>query len=322
MAIPVNLYSRRSLKGDAEDVIDAITNTDQEETPVLSSIGRAKAKATFHQYQRDAFRAANDENAAIDGDDAAFAARTPTTLVGNHCQTFQDSLVVSGRADKIKKYGRDNEFEYQRAKAMLEIKRDIEKRLVSSKGAQLDVLNATAGKFAGAGAMIYSNVSHGVGGSTPAHTTGAQTAVPVVGTLRAFSIGLLSAAQEQAFNSVGRSPPVLVMSASHKTQFSAFPGLAANRWDIDGDKQGRVVGGADVFVGNFGKMIVVPHYLMGGANTVFGFNYEYMKMAYLRPYVENMLGTTGDSRKMQILIDGTLQMKAENVHIKISDLIV
>jgi hypothetical protein len=42
-----------------------------------------------------------------------------------------------------------------------------------------------------------------------------------------------------------------------------------NRYQIDKKKgQGAIVGGADVYMSDFGEMEIVPHYLMSGANYV------------------------------------------------------
>ena len=49
--VPSNLYQKASLKGDREDLLDKIFNTDPTETPVLSGSGRQTATNTLH-YMR------------------------------------------------------------------------------------------------------------------------------------------------------------------------------------------------------------------------------------------------------------------------------
>ena len=89
MAQPTNLVSKYDIKGDREDLIEAITNTSPEKTPVVSSFGRATATNTYHEWQRDSLRSANKDNAAIDGDDATPSARSATNRVANYSQIFK-----------------------------------------------------------------------------------------------------------------------------------------------------------------------------------------------------------------------------------------
>ena len=53
MTVPSNLYQKASLKGDREDLLDKIFNTDPTETPVMSGSGRQTATNTLHEWQRD-----------------------------------------------------------------------------------------------------------------------------------------------------------------------------------------------------------------------------------------------------------------------------
>lgn len=319
MAQPTNLVSRYNINGVREDLIEAITNTDPEKTPVTSSIGRTTATNTYHEWQRDGLRAANKDNAAIDGDDATPSARGTTSRVANYCQIFQDTIATSRRANRVKKAGRKSEQAYQIAKAYKELQRDVEAMIVSNNAA-LAGNNTTGSKSAGAGAMIFTNVSHGSGGSTPAHNSGAATVAPTAGTARAFTEALLKNVAQLSFTNAGEVPSMVLVSPSHKTTFSGFAGIAVNRYQVGKKEQGRIVGGADVYMSDFGEMTIVPHYLMAGASTVFGFNTDYAAVAYLDGFQKESLGKSGDSDKEQVLVDCCLEMTSEKAHFKIADL--
>lgn len=319
MAQPTNLFSRNDSIGVREDLIDAISNTSPEKTPVVSSFGRDTATNTYHEWQRDSLRAANKDNAAIDGDDATPSAKSPTSRVANYMQIFQDTIATSRRANRVKKAGRKTEQAYFKAKAYKELQRDIEAMVVSSNAAVAGN-DALASKSAGAGAMIYSNVSHGAGGSTPAHTSGAATTAPTAGTARTFTETLLKTVVQSAYTNSGEVPPMVVLSPSHKTIFSSFAGIAVNRYQVGKKEQARIVGGADVYMSDFGELEIVPHYLMSGATTVFGFNPDYGSIVYLDGFQSKPLAVTGDSEKEQVLVDCALRLDAENVHFKIADL--
>ena len=92
-----------------------------------------------------------------------------------------------------------------------------------------------------------------------------------------------------------------------------------NRVNIQGEKQGKIVGGADVYVSDFGNLEVVPHYLMAGADMAFGLNTEYIDMAYLRSFNAKPLAKTGDSEREQVLVDVTLRVRSEVAQMKIDN---
>jgi hypothetical protein len=320
MAQPTNLYDRYDAASNVrEDLIDKITMTNPDLTPVVTSFGRATAKNTYHEWQRDALRAPNANNAAIDGDDATASAKSPPVRVANYTQIFQDTIATSGRANAVDKAGMATAQAYYKAKAYKELQRDIE-AMVVSKNAAVAGSASVAMKAGGLGVQIFTNALHGGAGATAAHNAGAPTTAVTAGTNRAFTEALLKTAVQQTYTSSGEVPPMVVLSPAHKTTFSGFVGIAGIRADVKDKKQAKIVGGADVYVSDFGSMEIVPHYIMAGANYVYGLNPEYGDVVYLRGFRANALGKTGDSEKEQILVDATVRLRSENTQFKIDDL--
>lgn len=322
MALPTNTYTRYTAATNVrEDLIDKITMTNPTQTPVISAFGRATATSNYHEWQRDNLRAANKDNAALDGDDATASAKTPPARVANYCQIFQDTVTVSGRAEKVKKAGMTSAMAYNIAKAMKELQRDMEAMVLSANPAVAGS-QAVAPKSGGLGVLIYTNASHGVGGSTTAHTSGAPTVAPVAGTARTFTETLLKGVVQTTYTASGGIPPAVYLSPSHKSIFSSFAGIAVNRYQIGKGKneQGRVIGGADVYVSDFGELEIVPHYLLSGASTVYGLDPEYGDIAYLRGFETTEMGKTGDNWKKQVLVDATVRVTSELAMFKIADL--
>ncbi len=320
MAIPTNTYTRVTAATNVrEDLIDKITMTNPEQTPVISASGTATAENTYHEWQRDSLRAADKDNAALDGDDATASAKTPPSRVANTCQIFDDVIQVSGRAEKVKKAGMKSAMAYYKAKAYKEIQRDMEAAVVSKNLAVAD--NGTlAGKLAGLGRLIYTNATHGGLGATPAHTSGAATTALTAGTNRTFTEALLKAVVQSTYTSAGMPPPQVFMSPSHKSIFSTFTGIAVNRVDLPKQSQGRIVSGADVYVSDFGTLEIVPHYLMASADYVLGLNTEYIDVAYLRSFQAKPLAKTGDSEREQVLVDATLRVTSEIAQFKLDNI--
>ena len=318
MAVPTNLYQKDSLKGNREDLIDKIFQTSPTETPITSAAGRVTATSTFHEWNRDSLKSANKDNAQIDGDDIALEAQVATDRVGNHLQIFAKVIGTSRRANVIKKAGRGAEQSYLRAKGMIEIKRDFEAMVVSNNPAVAST-TSVAGKSAGLGVQLYKNLSSAVGGSTTSWTAGAPTVAPVTGTPRALIVGYLNTVQQSIFTNSGVQPDMIVMGPAHKAVFSTFTGIAQNRLDT-GKKQGAVVTGADIFIGDFGTLQVVPHYLMAGATDAYLLNMDYIDMAFLDGVKTSPLAKTGDSEKELITADCCLAVRSSDAQGKIAGL--
>ena len=319
MAQPANLYDKFDLTGVREDLIDKIFNTSPTETPVITAFGRSSTNNTYHEWQRDSLATANKDNALIDGDDFSAQALVATARVGNYCQIFNAQPAVSRRANIVKKAGRAAEMAYQKAKSMLEIKRHMEAAMVSNNPAVAGN-STTASKAGGLGVQNYANTNHGATGSTAAWTSGAPTTAPTAGTARAFTETILKDVVQKAYIASGEVPRMAVMSPNHKGVFSTFTGIAVNRYQVGKKEQGRIVGGADVYMSDFGELEIVPHYLMAGATDVHLLNTEYGEVVFLDGFRTQEMGTTGDSQKNLITADTTFAVRAPNAFGKAADL--
>ena len=322
MAVPSNLYQKATLKGNREDLIEKIFNTSPTETPLTSAMGRVTAVTDFHEWQTDALAAANPANKMIDGDDAALQAQTPTNRIGNHLQIFSGVIGVSRRANIVKKAGRAMEMPYLKGKKMLELKRDIEAMVLSATQAAVAATTSVAGQSGGLGVQCVSNPLHNGAGATAAWTSGAPTTAPTAGTNRTFTKSLLDTAAQNIYTTSGQFAEYLVVSPSHKVAFSAFSGIAQNRLEVKkGNTQGAVVGGADVYVSDFGTLTVLPHYLLVGSTTAYVLNTDYLDLAFLDGFKTSDLAKTGDSDKVLITADCALSVRAPTAQAKIADLV-
>ena len=320
MAVPSNLYQAASVKGSREDLIDKIFQVSPTETPITSAAGKVTATSVFHEWQVDSLAAPVSTNAAIDGDDATLQAQTATQRLGNHCQILTKVIGVSRRTNLIKKAGRGLELGYLKAKAMTELKRDIEKTAVSLNPA-VAATTSVAGKMGGLAVQCVTNTSHGVGGSTAAWTSGAPTTAPTSGTGRALTAAQVSTVQQSIFTNSGTQPTEIYLSPAHKVVFSGFTGIATNRLDLKTkSQQGAIIVGADVYMGDFGAINIVPHYMMSGSTDAFILNTDYIDLAFLDGIKESPLAKTGDSERILITADCTLAVRSPAAQGKISDL--
>lgn len=321
MTQPTNTFDSYDAVGNREDLQDKIYMVSPEKTPIVSAIGRFKATQRLHEWQRDNLDTPNKDNAVIEGDDRTGTALTPTERVANTVQLFDKVAVVSSTQEKTKAAGRSSEMKYQISKKMVELKRDLEAMVISNNPA-VQGNSTTARKSAGLGVLLYTNTSHGVGGSTTAHTSGLATVAPVAGTGRAFAEAQLKTVMQSIYTNSGEMPSIISMTPSHKAGFSAFTGIAASRVNVKKGSQATIVGGADVYMSDFGELTVVPNYVQATANsgTVFILNPEYAGIAYLGGFKSEALAKTGHTEKELVSVEACLVVTSEKAHGKIADL--
>lgn len=321
MGQPTNTFDSYDAVGNRESLDDKIYMVSPEKTPVVSAIRRLKATQRLHEWQRDTLDAPNKDNAVIEGDDRTGTALVPTARVANTVQLFDKVAVVSGTQSKTKSAGRSSEMKYQISKKMVELKRDIEASILSNNVAvQGD--SSTARKSAGLGTLLYTNTDHGGAGATPAHTSGLATTAQTAGTNRAFAESQLKAVMQKIYTNSGEMPSIISMTPSHKGGFSGFAGIAANRSEVKKGKQAVIVGGADVYVSDFGELTVVPNYVQAtaNANTAFILNPEHMGVAYLGGFKSEALAKTGHTYKEMVSVEACLVVTAETAHGAIKNL--
>ena len=307
-------FTAHSAIGQREDLTDIIYDISPTETPFMSSIGKTKATAVYHEWQTDSLAAATTANAAVEGADATSATLSPTVRLGNYTQIIQKTVQVSGTLDAVNKAGRKSEKAYQLAKASAEIKRDLETILLANQGRSAGT-STVARKLGSLLSWIKTNSDVGSGGADPA-TIGVSTRTD--GTQRTFTEALLKTVVAEVFTS-GGSPKILMVGAAGKQKVSSFAGIAAQRYMAPGNTPTTIIGAADVYMSDFGTMSVVPNRFMRTRDALV-LDPEYAALAYLRPFQTNDLAKTGDSENTQLLAEVTLEVKNEAAHGIIADL--
>lgn len=317
MALPTNTATTYANVGIREDLSDIIYRVAPEETPFTNNIGSGKATNTFHEWQTENLTAAADDNAVLEGDDATLDAANVPSRVGNRCQISDKTAVVSGTNDAVNKAGRKTEMARQVMLKGMELARDIEKQMLSNK-ASVAGAAGTARQSAGIESWIVTNASRGAGGSGGGFSGGVVSA-PTDGTQRAFTETLLKAAHLLAFNNGGK-PNQLYMGGFQKQAFSAFAGVAAIRQNQSDASPATIIGAADVYVGDFGKLTAIPHPYGVRSRTVIGVDPRMASKDMLRPMRNWELSKTGDTEKRQLLEEYTLKVSNELAHFVVADL--
>ena len=284
----------------------------------MSSIGKTKATAVYHEWQTDSLSAAVLTNYAVEGATASDATMSPTTRIGNRTQIAQKTVKISGTLQSVDKAGRKSEKAYQLAKASSEIKRDMETSLLSNQTAA-NGDSSTARKLGGLQAWLASNYDGGTSGVAGASGTTARTD----GTNRTFTEAILQTVVKEVYAS-GGNPKVLMVNPAHKQLVSAFTGIAAQRFMAPSNTPTTIVSAADVYLSDFGAISIVPNRFMTSTNscgeTAFIVDPDMAAVAYLRPFQTNELAVTGDNESTQLLAEYTLEVRNEAAHGILADL--
>jgi len=303
MSIVANTFTRYSSIGIREELSNVIKNISPEDTPFQSNIRSESVSNTYFEFQTDELSAAAT-NAQLDGDDiATFSAVTPSVRLGNYTQIMRKDFVLADNLEVINSAGRKSEIAYQLAKVGSELKRDVEFNLLSNQG-QNAGSTTVARKTRGLPSWISTNVSKGTGGAN-----GTATTARTDGTQRAMTEAMLKTVVQSMWNEGGK--PKMVMVGPHvKTVISGFSGIAGQRFNVEGNKPGTIIGAADIYVSDFGNLEIVAN-RFSRARDAFVLDPELCSVATLRPMKQVKLAKTGDAEKRMILCEVGLKVDQE-----------
>jgi hypothetical protein len=280
-----------------------------EETPFTTAIGKTKATQKTHEWLQDELAAANKDNAAAEGADAADATLAVPVRLSNQAQIFTKTIAVSETFEASNTAGGKSELAKQLYKAGKEIKRDMEAAFVSDNPS----VSAGVRKLGGAEAWIATNVSHGTGGATAGFSGGAVGAV-TAGTTRPLTEDLFQNVLAGAFTDGGNITKVIA-PPSLKAKIGTFDGGAVKQQMAD---KKTVTAGIDVYDGDFGRYDILPHRYMS-TTTVIAFDESLWNQAVLRGIKKSELGKTGDAKKFQLVAEVTLECLNEAGNAKVAD---
>ncbi|TAL08063.1 MAG: hypothetical protein EPO02_13810 [Nitrospirae bacterium] len=314
MTAITNTATTLTTKGIRESLEDVVHRVAPTKTPFQDNVASSpKPKTTFHEWQTETPTAPASTNYQLEGDDlgSTYGAEVVTTRVGNYCQIFRKSGIVSATDQAVVTAGRDNELNRQRVIKAIELKTDMEMTFMANLGSGAES-GATPRKCGGFQAWITSNKSLGAGGSTTGFSSGTVTAA-TAGTTRTYTETLFKAVRATAFSN-GATPSQVYMNGTTKQQMSAFTGIASIRVNVGQNEQATIIGAADVYLDDFGKCSLIPHQYALATAAVLLVDPEYVGISTLRGMTTEMMAKTGDADKFMLIAEKTLVMKNEKAH--------
>lgn len=301
-----------------EDLRDIIYDISPVETPFLNGAGRGTAKSTTHEWLTDALTAAA-KNAAVEGDAFSATARTLPSRLKNYTQIAKKEFEVTGTTEATDKAGMRSLMAYHTARAAKEIKRDMEKDLLSDEPASAGASTA-ARVSAGAEAWIYSPNHIAASGQTTATTTAPVNGFALSPVTDGTATGLTEAkmvdALEKAWSNGGTTDVILCGATLYNT-ISSFTGIATRFREVGARQQAQIVGAADVYVSAFGSHnIKLSRHAR--STTLFCLDMSTWEVAYLRPFKTIDIAKVGDAERKTLLCEYTLVAKSPLANSKIT----
>jgi len=341
-----------------EDLADFITMITRDETPFISSIGKAKATAIYHEWQTDELEAPGDSRIG-EGTDyiepvsgggatatpavgAKFATDGPNrTRLGNYTQINGKTIAVSGTRRAVDQAGVADEYAYQLKKRGTEMKRDVEHDMIHSHNVSAAVGNQNANARSAGGYQSFINSTDTcvyVGGygapATTADGTGRIRSAATSGTSQPSTGSLaltdIDSVMQKIYEQGGTATSIMVSPKLRRD----FSDLMVSDTGVKRElgTSGQLRQSVDVYMSDFGDLMVVPNYIMGLANSIQLTNsagspgnlgattnmadksaliYDpmYFAIANLRPLQEVDVGQKGDSTVGMMVEELTLEVR-------------
>lgn len=308
----------------------------RDETPFLSSIGKTKATAVLHEWQTDELAtpasAAVAEGVSYSTQTAAQAAEIYRTRLGNYTQINSKTITVTGTKRAVDQAGVADEYAYQLKKRGTELQRDVEYDLVgfqSSNGSGTRTFGGYAAwcnyPTSSSGTALYV----GTGTYTPPTNAGAGVAGTYTTAVGAsLTLSHIDQVMQAVYEQGGKATKVMLSPANRRV-FSAKAQAAGSSTSNAGDgnvrrnmdMDGKLRQSVELYMSDFGDVMIVPNYIMGLARTTSGvaagtanwaamvYDPSWFSWASLRPLQEVDLGQLGDSIIGQIVQEGTLECR-------------
>lgn len=307
MATPADTTSTYDAIGNREDLSDIIYDISPTQTPFVSGIARGTATATNHEWQTDSLATASSTNAVIEGEDATTTAATPTVRLGNYTQISDKVPRVTRTQRQVDSAGRGDELDYQVMKMAKELKRDMESALLANKAKAVGS-ESVARELAGIESWIATNTSLGATGTAP---TGDGTDTRGAGTPRALDEAFLKSVLSDVWDE-GGEPDTIMVGSFNKQAMSGFVngGAAGAAQRVVDGNDSRVNTAIDIYVSDFGELRVIPNRFMVQSSMLV-LQMDMWSMATLAEFQETPLAKTGDSDRVQLLSEYTLEARNE-----------
>jgi len=323
MAVLTDVMETYDASAIKEDISSVIFNLDPDETPVLSNAGRRDVHNTLFQWQTESLPTSASTNKHIEGAkilevDAELDAGTATTLLNNYTQISWRNATVSGTLQSVSQHAKSQEMAHQMALRSKQLKIDIEKSILSHNPAiagasgtarQSESLPHMLGRLGTAGSAwastdtsIHIDTSGGTLTVVATSATGAHTdSTTAAGSLPAMTEALFMGVANGVWDNGGNLDTV-VCNGAIKREISDFAGRAASQIIVSPE---TVANNVTLVQTDFGdcKVMLDRHMAVTNGVDVGFIDWDYLNVAFLRPFTSQVLGKQGDADVTNLLCE-------------------
>lgn len=319
-SVPTSPSSAGSNVGNREDLSNELTLLAPEETPILSLAAKSRASSTFHEWVVDSLAAPNTAGISEGQDVTAFTDQfAGRARLGDYTQLFRRDYLVSNLQQAVSSVGPANVAQAE-AKAMRELKRDVEARICSSSDMTAENGAGTPYTFRGLGSWI---------------SNSAQTTNPVPAAYRTPANSIVSSGfNEENFNTVLSSiftqtgeignltliaNVTLRKLVSNFARTEAVSGSEVYKVNQDAESK-KITFSVSLYESDFGIVRVVngnPACMPTGTTGYF-LDPKYIGFATLIPMGATRLENQGGGERGYVDMAGTLVCKSPLAHGKVN----
>ena len=366
-AADLNSGARGAGVSQREDLANFISMITRDETPFMSSIGKTKATAIYHEWQTDELQSPGNSRISegtdyvLPGGTGSLGGAAPSTApnggaaadtsttggavgggtfnvvgpmrsrLGNYTQINGKTIAVSGTRRAIDQAGVADEYAYQLKKRGTELRRDVEFDLIHS----YNPANATSSQRSMGGVQSWINIGEagnefgqGIGtvelnGATIANAGTGRNSVVLTNSRVPLSLSDIDSVMQRIYQEGGKASKIMLSPKLRRDFSDLMVTDSGVRRNIDMD--GKLRQSVDIYMSDFGDLMVVPNYIMGlsftGTATTGGANQDHQdamaliydpmwfSIATLRPLQEVDVGQRGDSTIGMMVEEMTLEVK-------------
>ena len=331
-----------------EDLANFISMITRDETPFMSSIGKTKATAIYHEWQTDELEQPGNSRISEGTDYILPAASTPMfsdgssqetgpeynivgpmrSRLGNYTQINGKTISISGTRRAIDQAGVADEYAYQLKKRGTELRRDLEHDLIHTGNV------ASAGTYTQANGQIgtTTNSARTMGtyrawindartvqfagdadalADASAQGTGTDT-YQLASAAGALALSDIDEVMQKIYEQGGKASKIMVSPKLRRDFSDLMVTDTGVRRNIDMD--GKLRQSVDIYMSDFGDLMVVPNYIMGLSGTykdeaALVYDPQWFSLATLRPLQEVDVGARGDSTIGMMIEEMTFEVK-------------
>jgi hypothetical protein len=297
-----------------EDLIDMITNIDPWETPLFVACPKTQATHVTHEWLTDTL-AATSTAGATEGSDFNETFTSAPTRLQNICHIFRKDFKVTNTQRAVNPAGANDWYNYEVQKALKEIARNVETKLLAQSGSCVTGSTAVARVMKSISDFLTTNVE-----SANSTLWGLKDTEGSAASATFMNEDTFNEILERIFNS-GGNPDSAYVSAAVKRQISAFSGQGASRRNIAMAEK-KLIASVDMYDSDTGLInIVLDRWCYQPATTsidhtdlngnAFFLETPMIRIPMLRPIRHVPLPPVGDATRGMVLGELTVEVLNE-----------